>query len=323
MLDSAALADLIAELIGEHVERATAPLLERIVQLEARGAAQMDPEALNGAVASAVAEQLPAAIATVKGDPGIGIAEARLDDGRLVLALTDGSERDLGSVIGEPGKDGRDGDAGEPGKDGRDGTDALGLVEAQIDGEGQLVLTLTDGSVKSLGIITGKDGRDGDAGEPGKDGRDGTDGLGLAGALIDHEGQLVLTMTDGSVKSLGIIMGKDGRDGDAGEPGKDGRDGFSLDDFDVAPAGDGRTVVLSFTRGEITEQFEVKFPVPIYRGVWREKDEAGNKLEYSPGDLVTWGGSLWHCDEKTGEKPDAGSWRLAVKKGRDGKDLAK
>lgn len=35
------------------------------------------------------------------------------------------------------------------------------------------------------------------------------DGVGLAGALIDREGNLVLTLTDGSHKDLGKVVGKD------------------------------------------------------------------------------------------------------------------
>lgn len=57
-------------------------------------------------------------------------------------------------------------------------------------------------------------------------------------------------------------------------------------------------------------------PVMIYRGVFQPG-------AYAPGDTVTWAGSLWHCDESTADKPgEVGSkgWRLAVKRGRDGKD---
>ena len=40
-----------------------------------------------------------------------------------------------------------------------------------------------------------------------------------------------------------------------------------------------------------------------------------------PGDGTTWGGSFWIAQGETGEKPDTGKgWRLAVKKGRDGRD---
>ncbi|MFJ3266745.1 hypothetical protein [Serratia liquefaciens] len=58
-------------------------------------------------------------------------------------------------------------------------------------------------------------------------------------------------------------------------------------------------------------------PVMIYRGVFKAESS------YQPGDTVTWGGSLWHCDETTVDKPgEIGSkgWTLATKRGRDGKD---
>lgn len=45
---------------------------------------------------------------------------------------------------------------------------------------------------------------------------------------------------------------------------------------------------------------------------------------YEPGDLVTWAGSAWHCDEATTAKPGefagAKAWTLMVKRGRDGRD---
>jgi hypothetical protein len=36
--------------------------------------------------------------------------------------------------------------------------------------------------------------------------------------------------------------------------------------------------------------------------------------------MVTWAGSLWHCDKATKNKPGTDDWTLAAKKGRDGKD---
>ena len=53
----------------------------------------------------------------------------------------------------------------------------------------------------------------------------------------------------------------------------------------------------------------------LYRGVWKEGDS------YERGDCVTWGGSLWHCEKDTTDKPETSeSWKLAVKRGRDGRD---
>ena len=45
---------------------------------------------------------------------------------------------------------------------------------------------------------------------------------------------------------------------------------------------------------------------------------------YEPGDLVTYAGSTWHCNEPTTTTPreyaGAQAWTLCVKKGRDGRD---
>lgn len=79
-----------------------------------------------------------------------------------------------------------------------------------------------------------------------------------------------------------------------------------------------RTFSISLQRA--SGAFEVKsfdIPVTIYRDVFK----AGT--EYQPGDTVTWGGSMWHCNESTTDKPgETGSkgWTLAVKKGRDLRD---
>lgn len=161
----------------------------------------------------------------------------------------------------------------------------------------------------------GEKGEKGDAGEPGSDGKsgvdgkDGRDGRGVKDLLIDRDGQLVATMDDGEMKALGPVIGKDG------EPGKDGRDGFGFDDMDVAVLEDDRTIELAFRRGEEEKAFTLKWPTVIYRGVWKEGD-------YAAGDSVTWGGSLWIAEKDTSAKPDTaeGGWKLAVKKGRDGKN---
>lgn len=60
-------------------------------------------------------------------------------------------------------------------------------------------------------------------------------------------------------------------------------------------------------------------PIPTYKGVF----ERG--AEYQAGDMVTHKGSLWHCNAAVdGETPGSGdAWTLAVKCGRDGKDLTK
>ena len=140
--------------------------------------------------------------------------------------------------------------------------------------------------------------------------KDGEDGLGVKEMFRAEGGHLIAVMSDGTTRDLGIFVGKDG------EPGKPGRDGFNLEDFDAAVMDDGRTVLLSFDRGDLSYKVELGFPVMLYKGVFKDGQT------YECGDTVTWAGSLWHCDAPTGDKPGEGakSWTLCAKKGRDGKD---
>lgn len=152
--------------------------------------------------------------------------------------------------------------------------------------------------------------------EHGKDGKDGADGVGLAGALIDRDGGLVVTLSNGETKALGAVIGRDGKDGKDGTDGDRGPAGFSLEDFSISQAADGRTIELIFDAGETRFVRELELPVTIYRGVFKDGDT------YAVGDMVTWGGSVWSCTAANTEKPGDGAkgWILAVKKGRDGKD---
>jgi hypothetical protein len=209
------------------------------------------------------------------------------------------------------------GETGEKGQDGSDGVspDPEAVAEALRPIAEQMIADAVSKAVAELPPPEkgdpGERGEKGDAGDKGRDGADGADGRGVKDLLIDREGQLVATMDDGEMKTLGPVMGKDGKDG---EPG---RDGFSLDDFDCQPV-DERTIKLMFTRGETVHSYELAFPVPVYRHVFKEGET------YARGDVVTWGGSSWHCEKETTEKPGAGGdWVLMVKKGRDGKDKTK
>lgn len=106
---------------------------------------------------------------------------------------------------------------------------------------------------------------------------------------------------------------REGPPGEKGEDGKDGAPGFDLEDFDIEPI-DERTIEMRFQQGDTVHSFELKFPVMIDRGVWKEG-------AYERGDAVTWAGSLWVAQKDTETKPGTDDgWRLAVKRGRDGKD---
>jgi hypothetical protein len=138
------------------------------------------------------------------------------------------------------------------------------------------------------------------------------DGVGLAGALINIDGSLVVTLTNGEMRELGKVVGRDGVDA-KGEPG---RDALALTNFDTALSEDGRVLTLSLENDEVRVTHELQLPVMIYRGVFKDGQT------YVQGDTVTFGGSLWHCNAQTTEKPleGRGVWQLATRKGRDGKD---
>ncbi len=103
---------------------------------------------------------------------------------------------------------------------------------------------------------------------------------------------------------------------EAKEPlkGDKGEDGFGFDDLNVLHDGE-RGFTFRFERDGKAKDFTFELPVMLDRGVWKEGS-------YRKGDAVSWGGSLWIAQKDTEAKPDSpdSGFRLAVKRGRDGKD---
>lgn len=56
-------------------------------------------------------------------------------------------------------------------------------------------------------------------------GNGGTDGVGIASAIVNEEGNLIITLTDDSEINAGYVKGADGKDGINGVDGKDGANG--------------------------------------------------------------------------------------------------
>lgn len=77
--------------------------------------------------------------------------------------------------------------AGKDGQDGQDGTSGVGIAELALNESGELVVTLTDGTEKNLGKITGEDG------------------VGIAGVAINEKGELIVTLTDGTELNAGAV----------------------------------------------------------------------------------------------------------------------
>lgn len=158
----------------------------------------------------------------------------------------------------------------------------------------------------------------------------------VSGGLVDREGQLVLTLTDGQAKVVGRVAAKEldpldvqrqireqleawpkpenGKDGQPGKDGRDGADGLGFEDLSVEFDGT-RELSFRLSRGEMVKTFPIRLPIPVYEGVYRPE------RTYEAGSSVTFGGSLWLAQAETNEKPGEGAtaWRLAVKRGADGK----
>lgn len=210
----------------------------------------------------------------------------------------------------ERGEKGDKGDPGEPGKDGingRDGRDGVDGKSVSLDDIRACLADLVSKALADVPIPRG-----------------------CVGGHVDRRGHLFLRFSDGSDSDLGEIAGKDGKDCDIElvrsqvaaflatiekpKDGKDGRDGVGFDDLQLDFDGE-RDVVLKFIRGEVAKVFNLHFPVPISKGVWRDG-------AYERGDMVQRDGSTWIAERDTKGQPglpDSG-WKLSTKRGRDGKD---
>lgn len=276
MLDPVEFGKAMASIVRE----ATAPLLKRIEQLEAR-----QPE---------------------RGDPGI-----KGDPGKDAPPVTDeqiAQQVEKYLKVNPPPR-GEKGEPGLPGKD-ADPVDARDVARVLLDSEDLESLVELRVKEEVSKLPPPKDGRDGepgqkgDVGPKGERGDPGKDGAGIQDLLIDREGQLVATFTDGRTKSLGVVVGRDGN------PGKDGKDGADFTDVRFEYDGE-RTLKAIGKGGEIV----YRLPIPIDRGYWR----AGR---YEQGDIATEGGTAYIAIKDTAEKPtlSSGDWRILARKGRDGKD---
>lgn len=211
---------------------------------------------------------------------------------------------------------------GEKGDPGRDGNDAEPVLVADVVDE----LVKTDALAPLIDLMVaeavakhfeanpvqhGRDGEQGPQGEKGEPGPAGADGIGVAGALIDRDGSLVVTLANGEQKNLGLVVGRDG------EPGKDGKDGLSMASVERTYDADAHEVVERWEVGG--EQKELRYPAGGLRpgGFWRD----GMKCHALQA--ITHDGALWIAKRDTAAKPcleNSEDWQLAARKGRDGRD---
>ncbi len=106
------------------------------------------------------------------------------------------------------------------------------------------------------------------------------------------------------VRALARMPGPTGEKGEKGEPGL----GFD----DLTYDGERR-----FTYKRFDDERVFVVPFMIYRGLW-SRDQA-----YERGDCITSDGGIWHAETNTIAGIDrpgiSKAWKLAVKRGRDGK----
>jgi hypothetical protein len=310
MLDTKALAASVAIVVREvvaasvpaAVATATEPLIARIAELEGRKAEpgkDADPAVIRAMVDEAVAA---IKIPTPKDGISVDVEQVRQMVADAVAAVPPA----------EPGKDAdpevvkqmvADAVAGISVPTPRDGVDAdMDQVRAWIDEAVSAIPLPSDGKSVTVAdvtpVIADEVAKAVSALPIPKD------GVGLAGALINRTGTLVVTLSDGKVCELGPVEGKDGNPG------------LGFDDLSFEHDGE-RGIILRFARGDQVKEFTFSVPTVLDRGVFKEG------TPYETGDAVTFGGSLWIAQKDTVAKPDGPDtgWRLAVKKGRDGRDL--
>jgi len=277
----------LAESVRKHVSETVAPLLKRLEKLEARPI----PVAENGERG----EKGDKGDSGAKGDQGEqGEKGERGEKGEQGIRGADGKD----GRNGVDGIDGKAGDQGASGRDGKDGADG----RAGIDGK--------DGALGLRGE-KGDAGRDGRDGKDGRDGERGKDSLELSpipsidekksyprGSWALHRGGMwhAIRDTDGMDGWACALVGI----ADAGQKMLDERRMFSW---------------LELSNGKRSE-LEIKLEHPVYRDVYR------SDVEYQKGDMVTYGGSVWvaQVDKPTDKPGISEQWKLAVKRGRDGKD---
>lgn len=321
-------AQVMDELIATAVAAAVRPLLARVAALEKR-------EPLNGR------DGLPGVPGVAGRDGEKGVAGDRGPEGPQGPAGPEGpAGKDaplpdldeialrVATLVPAP-KDGKDGINGKDGADGAIGPQGPQGDRGEPGPQGEKGADGRDGEIGPMGPM-GPVGPQGPQGEPGlgqkgadgRDGLDGKDGVGFASAVITEDGSLLVTLTDGTTKAIGRVVGAPGRDGAQGLPGrsgldgKDGLDGLGFDDIQVEHDGE-RRFTFKFARGGREKTFGAfTIPAMIHRGVWIEGKA------YEAGDVVTWAGSGWIAKTDTTQKPGDGSpdWLLAIKRGRDGRD---
>ena len=112
---------------------------------------------------------------------------------------------------GTNGLNGKDGANGKDGKDGKDGTNGTNGQDG-IDGKSAYQIWLDNGNTGTeADFLTWLKGKDGANGQDGKDGANGKDGTGIQSATINNNGELIVTLDDGTIINAGQVVAPEKR----------------------------------------------------------------------------------------------------------------
>lgn len=237
----------------------------------------------------------------------VAVLDARIAElDALIRSIPSGEKGDPG----EPGKPGERGEKGEQGKDGANGKDGAPGRDGKDGAPGER----GEKGDPGVGIKgeRGEKGADGERGEPGRDAAEldilpsiDEDKSYRRGTWASHCGGLIRAaretdpVKDGDLVGAGWVVMVEG-----------------LAAIVVAPISERLFSVSTLLTSGTKAVTEFRIPVVDDKGVYR------TEAEYMKGDGVTWAGSWWiaQVDKPTDKPGISEQWRLAVKRGRDGKD---
>ena len=243
--------------------------------------------------------------------------------GQMILTLSDNTTINLGNAVGADGRDGldgRDGANGKDGTDGKNGTDGIGITNANINTDGELVLAFSDARTVNLGKVTGVNGQNG------LSAYQLALNAGLTTAASEAEWLSSLKGEKGDTGAQGIqgekgdkgdtgAQGIQGEKGDKGDTGAQGENGNSIQNIAIT----GSTMTITLSDGSVFT-FENICGADGQNGITPQIriNAATNEWEISMDDGLTWvttGVKATGAQGIQGEKGDKGEKGAAGQNG--------
>jgi len=155
------------------------------------------------------------------GATGVGISSATITNNELILTKTDSTTVNAGNVRGAQGIQGPA------------GTITVGAVATGAEGTDVLVTNTGTGSAATLNFTIPK----------------GDTGLGIYSALVDSDGNLIITLTDSTTINAGSTVGPTGPQGAKGDTGLSITSGSISGDDLILTKSDSSTINVGNVRG--------------------------------------------------------------------------